>query len=222
MLVGIIFLFLGVLYLLSAVIPGFSVDFHTLWPLLLILIAVYNIYRKKKTDTFMVILLFIGIWYMLINNGILRSSYNDVFWAILVIIVGVSIIYSTYSFNKDYKDRKLDKSGVNDSKFITYNGIFGGIEEKVKDDDFKGANVYSIFGAVDLDLTGVKITEDVIINIYSVFGGSTVKLPTGYNVTVNSTAVLGGCDNTNDNKYDKKNKTIYVNSVAVLGGTEVK
>lgn len=218
MILGIIILIIGLLYLISVMNPEFVINYGLIWPVVLILVCVYCIIKNKKVDIISGIGLFIGILILGVNANFWN---NDVYGYIIpgcLIIVGLLIIINSISFkkNKEFKIRTAD------DKILTYSGILAGIEEKVNQKDFKGANIYAIFGGVDLDLRNVETKEDIVINAYSIFGGTSLLIPEGYNIKVNSTAILGGNDNKVNNEYNPKQKTIYVNCTSIFGGCEIK
>lgn len=218
MFVGIIIVCFGILYLLEALYPGFHVDYSLIWPIVLIVIAIYQMIKEKKIDLFMSILLFVGIWFLLINTNILKDQYTDIFWPIIVILVGLSFIFSTIHFKEKTKVVNVDQKGI-----VNYHGIFGGVEERVKSKDFQGANIYSIFGGVDLDLRDITLKQEaIVINAYSIFGGATLLLPEDYNIILNSSAILGANENKVKNDFVEGRKTIYINCISIFGGTELK
>lgn len=216
MFIGVIIIIIGILFLMQAVIPDFDIQFGIIWPIILILIPINELLKRKKIDLFMSIILFIGIWFLLFNLNYIPDNLRDIFWPIVIILVGFSIVFNTV------KIKKIQKKSVSKAE-ANYYGIFSGSEEKVSTNDFKGTNVYAIFGGVDLDLRDVKLKqEEVVINVYSIFGGADILVPEGYNIVVNSSAIFGGNDNKSKNTYDDKNKTIYINCISAFGGTEIK
>jgi len=218
MILGIIILIIGVLYLITVLNPEFVINYSLVWPSALVLLCLYSIYKNKKLDMVPSIGLFIGILIFGVNANIWDGNVYDFIVPGILIIIGLSIIISSLGFKKN---RKLTANKSKDG-ILTYNGILAGIEEKVAEKNFKGANIYAIFGGVDLDMRDIEIKEDTTINIYSIFGGTTLLMPNNYNVKVNSTAILGGNDNNVKNEYNDKQKTIYINCVSVFGGCEIK
>lgn len=217
MLFGFIIVIIGLLYLLEAMVPGFSVDAQIVWPILIIGFSLNTILKRKKLDLFSSVILFIGLWFLLLNLGCIPSSLEGIFWPIIVIIAGLSIMLTSLGFQS--KVRKLGKISTKGN--TSYTGIFSGVEEKVKTKDFKGTTVYAVFGGVELDLRDIEIKEDVVITIYCAFGGATIHMPKQYNIVMNSNAIFGGNDNKCDVEYHEKGKTIYVNCTSVFGGAEL-
>lgn len=216
MFIGLIIIFVGVLLLLEVIVPGFSVDFSLIWPFVLIFIAINGFIKNRKINCFSVIVLFIGIWFLVLNLGYIGETLKNAFWPIIIILIGLCIVFDTVKIG-EIKKRTSNKVETN------YYGIFSGSDEKINTNDFKGTNVYAIFGGVDLDLRDSKLKDDeAVINVYSIFGGATILVPDGYNIIMSSSNVFGGNDNKTRNKYDEKQKTIYINCISVFGGTEIK
>lgn len=216
MIIGGIILLIGIMFLLEILVPGFDVDFKLIWPIILVIIGLYNTIKNRKFDLFMTVLLFIGVWFVLINFELLPTKYTEIFWPIFIIIIGLFIIFNSITLKKKQID--VTKNG-----YLKFHGIFGGVEEKVKSNDFKGAEIYAIFGGVELDLSKIKMKDNqAIINVYSIFGGTDLKLPKDYNIVFESKAFLGNNENQNNNEFNDSNKTIYVNCISVFGGTDLK
>ena len=210
MLVGIVFILIGLYYLLKVLVPGFDFDLSwtILWPIILIVIGLNHIVKFKRIEIFNVVITLIGVIYLLEGLNLIGHVNYKAIVAIVLIGIGLSII--TVSF-------KANKEGV-----LTYTGVFSDIEEKVNDDDFKGASCYAVFGGIELNLKDTKIKNDVVINCFSVFGGVDLIVPSDVIVVVKSNSVFGGVENKNNNKKNDKNKTIYVNATAIFGGIDLK
>lgn len=218
MILGIIILIIGILVLVSVLNPDFVVNYSLVWPGALILLCLYSIYKNKKIDVVPGVGLFLGILIFGVNCGLWDSNVYELIFPGILIIIGLTIIISSIRF----KNNKNQKQETNKEGILTYTGIFAGIEERVTQKEFKGANIYAIFGGVDLDLRNIEIKEDIVINAYSVFGGATLLVPKNYNIKVNSSAILGGNDNKATNEHSSKQKTIYINCLSVFGGCEIK
>lgn len=223
MLAGFIILGFGLLFLINALYPEFSINYRLIWPSLLIIVALYNMTKNKKLDAVSAILCFIGIVVFAVNADFVPKDFQRLIWPGILIILGVSIIVASIRTKNQWQKRIEISNAAGDKEARNYNGIFAGVEEKVKDKNYKGANIYAIFGSVDLDLREIEIKgASIVINAYSIFGGTSLLLPTNCNVVVNSTAILGGNDNKCANEFKEGNKTIYINCVSIFGGAEIK
>ncbi len=218
MFVGIIIVIIGVLFLVQALNPNFQIDFGIVWPVLVIVLAIYWMIKEKKISFGNILILFLGIWFLGMNIGWIADEYTKVFWPTILILFGISLIVEALRFQNGRKKHfSSDKKGL-----LTYHGVFGGVEEIVKTDDFKGATIYSVFGGVDLDLRKIKLKDDVYIYVYSIFGGTSLMIPEGYNVSLQSSNFFGGNENKCQNEYNSQHKTIHVYCVSIFGGTDLK
>ena len=87
--------------------------------------------------------------------------------------------------------------------------------------DFKGSNIDSIFGSVQLDLTNAHIGGDRVINATSIFGGTTIIVPNNVNVKVRSNGIFGGVNNKVKHSAEDA-PTLYINGSAVFGGVDIR
>ena len=214
MFIGLIFILIGALFLISIIAPEFSIDFSYLIPLVLMASSLYYIIKGKKFTLANTTVLYLGTWFLLDELNIIRKPFDDAFFPLILIIIGIFIVIESLKIKKVFK-RKEDN-------LKNYYGIFSGLEEKVTDSSFKGANVYSVFGGVNLDLRDLELKEDITINAYSIFGGTSILVNDMFKVKVNSFSLFGGNENKAIFSDKKKSNTLTINCVSIFGGTEIK
>lgn len=220
MLAGIIILMIGILYFLELLVPSFVFDYSVIWPLILIVCASYYIIKKGRFDFGNTFVLFVGLWWFAVRIELLPEEVKRYFWPLLLIFIGLSIVFGSLGFSN--KIKKMIRRDLDDKGYLNYYGIFGGVKEKVRSEDFKGSNIYSIFGGCELNFKEIDIKKDsAVIYVYSIFGGSEIFLPDKFNIVYNSTAIFGGDDN-KANSDPKAKKTIYVNCISIFGGSQLK
>ena len=216
MLVGIILILLGVYFIVKMLCPSFdiNINWNIIWPIILMVLGIEGIIRTKKLDLFNVILTLIGVIYLLSGLKIIGNINGRFIFAIILIGAGISFILSSLGKKKVKK--------ISKDKMINYNGIFSGVKEVVDSEDFKGANCYSIFGGLKLDLKNISLKDDTVINCYAVFGGIDLTVPDDVNIIIHSSSLFGGVNNKTLNKNSDNKKTIYINVTAIFGGVDVK
>ena len=125
-------------------------------------------------------------------------------------------MYQAIAFKNNIRIKTVD--GI-----PNFYGIFGGVEERIKDKDFKGANIYSIFGGVELDFRDIVVKEkEISLQVYSIFGGTDLTLPENVNIKLHSISIFGGTENKCMNDEIPDRPTVHVNSYAIFGGTTLK
>lgn len=215
--VGLFLLIVGILVGMERLNISFNVNYGILAWSFLSLIGIFMIINDKKMTTVPSILVFVGLWNVLNELGILSGSIFSLIWPIILIIIGINLIFGKKLFSK------IPVSIQNNSEVVAYNGIFSGVQETITSKEFKGLAANAIFGGVELDLRNIEIIENVKLDISALFGGVTIFLPEQYNVVIGeSLAMFGGTENKFKGKHEEGKKTIYVNIRAIFGGVEIK
>ena len=218
--IGILIIAVGVLLLLKRldIIESFNIFLEGWWTLFIIIPAALGLISDDdKTGN--LIFLTIGVLLLLAARDIIDF---DLIWKLIVpiflIYIGLTIIFKDTFKNKLKKDiEKVDTNGI-----VNYTSTFSGQKFKIAKEDFKGAEINSIFGGVDLDLREAKIKEDIVIKATCIFGGADIFLPDDVNVKVDSTSLFGGVEDKRRDTKDDCKYTVYIQSTCIFGGVEIK
>jgi predicted membrane protein len=189
-LVGIILLVLGVLFLLQTFdIMDFGHVFANWWPLIIVAVGVMKIRGQDKTGG--AIILVIGLAFLSATLDIVNWGNIFRFWPVLLILIGVSMLV-----------RSKEKiwwgaiSGEVSEDFVQANAIFGGADQTITSENFKGGEAKALFGGVKLDLRQAKASEEGIhLNLNALFGGVEVLVPKEWQLSITGTPILGAIDN---------------------------
>ena len=85
----------------------------------------------------------------------------------------------------------MAKHAVADAK-IRMTSFFGGSENQISSQQFRGGRVYAVFGSSDIDLRGATIADEgATINIITSFGGVRFLVPEDWAVNIQTRAVFG-------------------------------
>jgi predicted membrane protein len=216
---GLLVLGLGFVWLLHnfGIIGERAWDVIFSWQMLLIAIGVVNIANDSNRG-FGWILVAIGGFFMVSEYYDLPTSFRHVFWPALLIVIGLVLIFGSA---KIFRRRDFTLSKGED--FIEEVAVFGGHDRYVNSKAFRGGKIVSVFGGSKLDLTKVDLAEGhVEIEIVSIFGGSTIIMPTDWNVKLEVFNIFGGYGDKRIRGQVDFNKTVVVKGVAIFGGGEIK
>ena len=140
----------------------------------------------------------------------------------IIVLIGVKLIANAFSEKKTEKiEESLRNNADNlDNVFCLFNG------EEIKCDGkvFRGAEINAIFGGVDYDLRGAIIEPDCAIKATAIFGGIEILVPENVKVRVKSTGIFG-CTSNKARRPDDGSEnviTLYVSSLALFGGVDIK
>ena len=243
---GLLFLAAGVM--LFAFNAGFLLPEYKYvvfsWPTLLIAIGFVFLFSRDKWVAG-VILVLIGGFFLLPKLNIERLDFiTKNGWAIGLLIVGVFVLYRAifgkhflhrhpdglwvYSSDKKWRHGYRSRScgtSENESGYIDRNCVFSGGKEKMDIKNFKGGEVNSVFGGIELDLSDAQLAEGVHrLELNSVFGGIVLFVPVEWNIEIQQTQVFGNfVDNRPKPGFEVDEKRILIiEANAVFGGGEIR
>lgn len=229
---GIVLIALGVIFGLNAMgVADIDIFFPGWWTLFIIVPCTISLITSSdKLGSLLGVL--IGI---LLLAGCLDVLDFDIVWRLLIpvtlIIIGLKVIFkgvaSSDKAHKVAKEReherraKLREGEVVEDDDPEYWATFSGQKISYSGKTFKGCRLEAVFGAVELDLRGAKITKDAVIKSSSIFGGVKIIADSDISFETTSSALFGGV--TNDHKNSKPaKKTVYVDATCIFGGVEIK
>jgi len=193
------------------------------WEMLLIAIGVVNIFWRQSFWSG-AILIGLGSFFLLVNFYHMPFSTWQLFLPALIILVGLKMIFGTSRFEKRMFRKPIFSPSVGSEDFFEDVAIFGGGERKVVTPNFKGGRLVAAFGGskVDLSRCGFVAGERPVIEVVSIFGGSTLLVPADWNVKVEVFNIFGGYADKRIYSQVDINKTVIVKGVTIFGGGEVK
>ena len=149
-----------------------------------------------------------------------KSPYGwNYLWPLFLIVAGGLLMLQSYQNKRD----GLSVSGEDDVRVFS---VFGGSEQHVNSQRFRGGQLIAVFGGYQLDLSQAEIeAEQAVLDATSVFGGGEIRIPRHWNVMIKGIGVFGGYGD-ETGKYPKDTskpaKTLVVKGVAMFGGVSVK
>ncbi|MFH1755911.1 MAG: DUF5668 domain-containing protein [Candidatus Latescibacterota bacterium] len=217
-LLGMILVALGIVFLLGTFdIVDFGDFISNWWPMILIIIGL-----KKMTSPGEprfgggFILFIIGVFFQLIALNILTWKFLSYLWPVILILIGLRFIFSSRHQPRDVG------SNVSRDKIDTV-AIFGGTNLNVSSQDFKGGQATALFGGVDIDLRGAKLSaQGATIHASALFGGVDIKVPPGWNVKMEGTPLFGGMDNKCGAAESPDAPQLLIKGSAIFGGVDAK
>ncbi len=193
------------------------------WEMLLIAIGVVNIFWRQSFWSG-VILIGLGGFFLLVNFYHMPFSTWQLFFPALIILVGLKMIFGVSRFDKRMFKHPMFNHAVGSEDFFEDIAVFGGGERKVVTPNFKGGRMVAAFGGSKVDVSRCSIApgERPVIEVVSIFGGSTLLVPADWNVKVEVFNIFGGYADKRISAQVDYNKTVVVKGVTIFGGGEVK
>lgn len=212
---GIVFVILGLVFLLRNIelLPLPSVFFS--WKALLIVIGIVGISlgRKEGFVPLMIGALFIFIYDIL---GLYYFGFRDL-WPLIFIVVGIALLL---------RHRRTRANSDPGNPGIDELALFSGVEKKVTSNQFKGGNVTAMFGGIDIDLSQTNLSDESNnIDLFTMFGGCEFKVPQDWTINVSQlTVVFGAFEDKRliDKSKTDPNKVLFIRGLILFGGGEIK
>lgn len=160
--------------------------------------------------------MFIGLIIILIGiSALFDFPFFKILFAFLLMVIGFRIATGSG------KRWGFEKHGESKDDEVKQVFIFSGVNQKVISNDFRKAEVVTIFGGADIDLSEVKTKKpSVPMEFVAIFGGIRVKIPSDWNVRSEGVGILGGFTNNTKGEISGK-ATAHIKGVAILGGVEI-
>ena len=184
------------------------------WQVVLIIIGSLLIINSKNKSTGLVLIIVGGL-------GLIPE-----YWAIALILLGLFIIFrkSGFSFGRFNGEQSIEEGSANEK--ISEVSLFGGGDRYFHTDNFKGGNITSVFGGSKIDLMDCSLAEgENIIDLFFVFGGSSFKIPSNWQVQIQTTSIFGGFSDKRilpaENSFED-GKVLILKGLILFGGGEIK
>lgn len=183
------------------------------WPLLVIVGGVLIFINDIKSYLWALVVVTMGVLWQLQNLDILAVNPWQLFWPLVIVAVGLSIVLRPNSRAK-YEVSKKDQDDVT--------AVLGGSDKKYTSDNYLGTTTTVIMGGNKLDLRKVTIKKQAVISATVIMGGLEIIVPRNVTVRNETNAVLGGVEDKSEQEVGKSAPTLVISGDVILGGIEIK
>jgi hypothetical protein len=248
---GLILVGIGALFLLDNLHIVRLHTWLDYWPVILIAIGMVQLVDSNYTGGRVAggVLMGVGGLFLADNLGYLRFNIWDL-WPLILIGAGLAMLWNRATRGPqdwwDARSRWHDRwrqrtwrggpwggwSGAEPfSSATSFSGnvlheyaVFGGSRRTITAQDFRGGRVACVFGGVNLDLTGAAMSGNTaVLELSTVYGGATVRIPTSWNLEVRGVGIFGGfSDQTVHPPNSPDMKRLIVRGAAIFGGATFK
>ncbi len=209
LIIGILLIAVGALFLLD---NFYIIDFYLppylfSWKSILIIIGLLLLANSESKGTGIVLVL-IGL-----------IGFFPEFWPLILVGLGGYIIIR----NKSGTHAVVDEDS---NQYFNELSIFGGSNKNFSIKDLKGGKITSIFGGSELYFHDCTLAEGKnVIDLFFMFGGSTLFVPKDWNVQNEVLSLFGGFSDkrrSDPRMVPDPERTLVVKGLIIFGGGEIK
>jgi hypothetical protein len=243
--IGLLVVALGLMFLLDTT-NALGQDTNivgTYWPALLIAWGLWGLLSSGFVIKFWSIaVLAIGVVFLLSNLNLWSWDIGQL-WPIALVLVGLALLlggrirrrgwrgrpggrFQRPAWRGEIVDNFGNSLGQEDSGGSVFRAshIFGGGEERITSQDFRGGEVASIFGGMEIDLRNADLAEGkATIDATVICGGLELQVLRDWRVSVQTITLFGGVENRHlqPDPQDTKGELTLTGTV-LFGGIEVR
>ena len=152
----------------------------------------------------------IGVLLLLATTEVIDLS-GEVIWPIILIAVGLSLLVRTRGPRSVSEDR------------VNAFAAFGGTEMASHSSRFEGGSVGAVFGGAEIDLRDAALAENAHLDVFTAFGGTEIRVPTGWKVITRGLPLFGGFENITTKEQLPQNAPVLdITATVLFGGLEIK
>jgi hypothetical protein len=117
--------------------------------------------------------------------------------------------------------KALPSHGDEESNELALAAVFDGVALRSRARAFRGGSLFAWFGGVALDLREATLAPGARLSLTSVLSGVAVRVPPGWHVESNVTAIASGIATDVPTPEDPDAPRLIVEGVSILGGVAV-
>ena len=184
----------GLLLLNNFTAINFGDTLSSWWPIIIIVASIIMLLNDRSSYLWAALVFMIGVIFQLRELEIVSFTPWQIIWPLVIIFIGISILMN---LGKPH-------GKIRTGSFDAITAILGGNENRNTSDDFTGANVTAILGGAVLDISRATIKKEATISLFSFWGGIEIVVPRGVIVRNETSAILGGIEDTTEKATSKK------------------
>jgi predicted membrane protein len=230
-LIGAIIILVGVAMLLDNLGIIQVRDYWRFWPVIFVVVGAMKLIDSQGRGGGFVlglVLVAVGTIWTLDNIGIIIFDPRLI-WPL--VLIGIGALFLMRSLERRALGPRPQPGGpeletqISSADSIQQWTVFGGSKRVIDSQNFRGGQIFALFGGVELDLRDAAIVNSAVMDASAVFGGIDIRVPPTWTVDVRGSGVFGGYeDKTSHPRVERPGESpkLVVTGAAVFGGISIK
>jgi hypothetical protein len=226
MLAGAIIILVGVLMLLDNFGLIHARDFWRYWPVVFVFAGVGKVLDSHGRPAGMLgggLLIAVGTIWILNNTGIIIFDPRLIA-PVILIAVGALLLVRTLEGSAPGLPFIQRPPGPQETTIAPW-AIFGASKRVVTSKDFRGGDLFALFGGIELDLRNSDIKDQALIAATALFGGIDIRVPPTWLVETRGAGIFGGYEDKTvhpDPDRVASPPKLILDGLAIFGGVTIK
>ncbi len=219
LILGLIIVLVGVMFTLDSLGIADAEYYLRYWPIGVMAIGAAKLWQARDGHggTFGgVLLLVIGGWLLLSELHLLRVSFWDLVWPILLLALGGSLVWRSVT------SRRLPVSDRDGNSTLSAIAVLSGVSRGNNSRTFRGGDLTAIMGGCEIDLRQAAIDGEAVIDVFALWGGIEIRVPEDWTVIGKVTPFMGGFDDRTRSRQGSGAHRLVIRGMVIMGGVEVK
>jgi predicted membrane protein len=224
---GLIVVFLGVVFTLNNVGLIDSEDYLRYWPALVIIYGLVNLYERRTSSG----RIWASVWILvgtalLLNNLELAHIHIWDYWPLMLVLIGFGMMRGSVTRNRRVRNFSgaigSESVGTDENSVINGVAILGGYKRSNNSQDFRGGELTAIMGGAELDLRDASIKGgEAVLDLFAFWGGAKIKVPEDWTISLQGVPILGGFEDKTRPPRADTGKRLVIKGYAIMGGAEI-
>jgi hypothetical protein len=187
------------------------------WPSVLIVVGALMVSRTNQGGGRMsgTLIMFVGLWLLLNTLDIVDVSIWELFWPIVLILVGSSLVMQTLNRGRERPDT---------SDSVTMFAVMSGWKHRSNSTNFRGGDLTAFMGGCELDLRDAAIPagSHATLDVVAVMGGAEIRVPPNWTIVSRVVPVMGGVVDKTVPPREATGPSLILRGFVMMGGVEIK
>lgn len=209
------------------------------WPMIVIAAGVFIGAASRFRDFGWLIICAVGFFF-LADDIWPDFDISKFIWPAVIIIVGLALIFrKSWGGHTDFvwkvQNKRTSTEDIPYTEHFTSSkkegkedmldvaAVFGSVKKNLFTKTFKGGEMVSVFGGVEVDLSQSDFEGKVKIESVQIFGGATLIVPPTWQVRSEAVAIFGGIEDKRKHIVtETPEKILILEGFVMFGGIEIK
>jgi hypothetical protein len=215
-------------------------DYWQFWPAIFIVLGAAKVAEARAQGGGLVLglgLIVAGTIWTLDNIGIIIFDPRLI-WPLVIIGIGALFLVRSLERRRIVMDAPPPPNLPDDSTALPQPEaqivssdtvqqwtVFGGSKRAIDSQNFRGGQLFAMFGGVELDLRDAALPRTAVLDASAVFGGIEIRVPPTWIVEMRGSGIFGGYeDKTSHPRVERPGEAprLIVTGAALFGGVSIK